>query len=171
MDATNASLDLLAHFDGPVARDTASLAPTRGVGWVLQWFAAAVAMVVAGIALAQFGCCLAAELALARAARAGVLEATLPLATFQSVAQTVERRLASLPQRRENRFRLGLQQNGVPIRGAVQSREGDLFCVTLSVPARAILPRWLRTVCFWRSDWQIEVRAERRLPGRQIPRR
>jgi hypothetical protein len=168
MDAKAASLELLAHFDGPVARETTCPAPMRGVGWVLQWFAALVTLFVAVTTLAQFGYCLAAELALQRAARAGVLEATLPRATYQSVAQTVERRLVAYP-RRADRLRLSFQQNGAPIRGAIQSREGDLFCVTLSVPAREMLPRWLRPVCFWRADSQIEASAERKIPGRQLP--
>jgi hypothetical protein len=171
MDAANASLGLLAEFDAPAARGTTLPGRTRGVGWVLQWFAALATLLFAASTLTQFGYCLAAELALTRAARAAALEATLPRATSHSVTQTIDRRLADYPHWRNSRLRLSVHQNGAPLRGRIRAREGDLFCVTLAAPARDVLPRWLRTVCFWRSDSQIEVRAERQIPSRELPRR
>jgi hypothetical protein len=165
MAATNASLELLAHFDGPVKRETALPAPPRGVGWVLQWTAASATLVFASVMLAQFAYCLAAERTLARAARAGALEATLPRATYQSVAEAVERRLADkLP----SRWRFRLHQNGVPVRGLIRADENGPSVVMLEVTTREILPRWLRTVTFWLGNSQISVQAERQMPGRRL---
>jgi hypothetical protein len=50
----------------------------------------------------------------------------------------------------------------------IQARDGDRFTVALSVPTHAVLPRWLRSVSFWGTDSPIEVRAERRMPGRRV---
>lgn len=137
------------------------------MSWVLRWYAALATLFVAASILAQFGYCLAAERILARAARAGALEATLPRATLQSVAQSVERRLEVYPQLTD-RLRFSLQQNGAPIRGLIQARDGDRLAVTLAVPMREVLPGWLRVVCFWRADARIEARAERQRPGRRL---
>jgi hypothetical protein len=171
MDAVRDAYDPLAHFERPATLELAALAQrrcTRGVGWVLQWYAALATLCVAVSILAQFGYCLAAERTLARAARAGALEATLPRATLQSVAQTVERRLAGFSPQVADRLRFSLQQNGAPIRGVIQAREGDRLSVNLAIPTREVLPRWLRTICFWRADAQIEVHAERQIPVRQL---
>jgi len=170
MDAANTSLELLAYFDGPVARESTCRNPTRGVGWVLQWFGAIATMFFAVSLLTQFGYCLATELVLGRAARAGALEATLPRASYQSVRQSVERRLQN-PPLLSDRLRFSLQQNGAPVRGAILAQQDDRFSVTLAVPTHDVLPRWLRTACFWRADSYIEARAVRLEPGRQLPRR
>ena len=172
MDTGQVSYDLLGHFERHAnarGSEPAEIVCTRGVGWVLQWFAAMVTLFFAAGLLAQFCYCLAAELTLARAARAGALEATLPRATYRSVSQSVERRLAGYPQQLSSRLRFCLQQNGAPIRGIIQAREGDRLAVTLAVPTHDAMPRWLRTAFFWRADSLIEVRAERQKPGRQLP--
>ncbi|MEX0611360.1 MAG: hypothetical protein WD738_08660 [Pirellulales bacterium] len=169
MDASQVSYDVLAHFDRPAVRDTTGRSATRGVGWVLHWFAALVTLFVAMTVLARFGYCLAAELALVRAARAGVLEATLPRATYQSVVQSVERRLAGYPPRAADRLRFSLLQNGAPVRGIFQLREGDRLCVALALPTDEVLPAWLRAACFWLADSQLNVRAERQIPERRLP--
>jgi hypothetical protein len=169
MDAAHASLELLAHFDGPAARGTTCRTPTRGVGWVLQWSAAIATLFFAVSLLTQFAYGLAAELTLARAARAGALEATLPRATYHSVAQSIARRLDNLSQPPPNRMRFSLLHNGAPVSGMIQAGEGDRLSVTVAVPMYDVLPRWLRTACFWQADAQIEARAERLKPGRQLP--
>jgi hypothetical protein len=61
-----------------------------------------------------------------------------------------------------------VEQNGRPVRWSVQARDGDRFSVTLAMPAAAALPTWVRMAKFWRGESQIEVRAERRMPGRQL---
>jgi hypothetical protein len=168
MNPAEASRDILAHFDGPAARRTARAGPVRGVAWVGRWFAALATVLLAASTLAHFGYRLGAELALMRVARAGLVEATLPRATYQSVSQTIERRLAAHCPRLSDQFRFTLQQNGAPVRGAIQPREGDVLSVTLAVPASASVPNWLRRLCIWAPESNVEVRAARRLPGRNL---
>ncbi len=171
MDAARDFYDPLAHFERSTTLDgvaPARRAGTRGVGWVLQWYAALVTLLVAASILAELGYLLRAERTLARAARAGALEATLPRATAQSVAQVVQRRLAGYPPHVADRVRFSLHQNGAPLRGVVQARQGDRLSVSLALPAREVLPRWLRPICFWHAGSQIAVRAEQQIPGRNL---
>jgi hypothetical protein len=167
MDSAQTSLELLAHFDAPVGRHTPREFPIRGVTWVLRWAVALVVLVLASSVLIEFGYCLAAEHKLARAARAGALEATLPRASYQSVTQSVQRRLTSyaLP---TGRWRLNLAQNGAPVRGQIDPADGDRLSVTLAMPTSAVMPRWLRTAIFWRGESQITIRADRRLPSQEL---
>jgi hypothetical protein len=167
-DHDDASLDLLAHFDRRVTAGRVPPVPKRGVGWVLRWSAAIAALLIAGVPLATFSFCLAAERDLARAARAGAAEASLPRATTQSVVQSIERRLEGYAR---DRVRFSLQQNGAPVRGAFQVSDGDRLSVTLAVSTHDVLPRWLRSVALWQAESQIVVQAERRLPGRELVRR
>jgi hypothetical protein len=167
MDAAHTSLDLIAHFDDAVRPHTARDLPMRGVGWVLQWAAACAVLFFAASVLIEFGYCLSAEQALARSARAGVLEATLPRATHQSVASIIDRRLVDYPTL-SNRLRFSFHHNGVPVTAALDPRDGDRLTVILAAPTDAALPQWLRAMKFWRRDGQIEVRAERQMPGRQL---
>ncbi len=67
------------RFETPVATQ-------RGVQWVLQWAAALAVLAFAGSTLIKFAYLSVAEHKLSIAARAGVLEATLPRASYQSVA-------------------------------------------------------------------------------------
>jgi hypothetical protein len=165
MAATDASLELLSHFDRPAARRSPLRVPTRGVGWVLQWAASIASVWCALMVLAQFGYGLAAERALSRAARAGALEATLPRATSHTVAQAINRHLpGNLP----TRLRFSLHQNGVPIRGRIQAHNDDRLVVTLTAPSQEMLPHWLRIASLWGSDSQISARAERQAPGRHL---
>src|SRR5262245_65766552 len=99
MDATQPSPKLLAHFDdapapADVAQMVSRIGPTRGISWVLKWTTAITVLFYATTVLTEFGYSLAAEQLLAHAARAGVLEATLPRATIKNVEQTVEQQLA-----------------------------------------------------------------------------
>ena len=138
--------------------------PARGVLWVLRW-AAALAMLVSSAAiLVEFGYCLAAEQTLARAARAGVLEATLPRATYRSVEESVWRRLGRW-EIATAELNLRFEQNGAAVRGRFVARAGDRFAISLAVPTRVALPAWLRAIAWRPSDSQIVVRAERRMPG------
>src|SRR6476661_5171587 len=84
--------DSQEHAQVVEPRPVRAIIPTRDVLWVLRLAAALTTIFFALVRLAAFGYQLAAEHQLVAAARAGALEATLPRATFQSVAQTVERR-------------------------------------------------------------------------------
>lgn len=144
--------------------------PIRGVGWVLRWAASLAMIFVSLIRLADFGFQLAAENVLVRAARAGALEATLPRATCQSVAKTVERRLQGLVAQPHD-WKIFVEQNGTPVHAGLSPREGDRFSVAVTLSGRATLPSWLRALNFWAADRPIEARAERRMPGRELPAR
>lgn len=161
--------DLLAHFDLPAepSRDAVRRVPTRGIGWVLLWASALAILLLAGTKVLELCYHMTAELALSRAAKAAVFEATLPQATTQSVREVVLRRLAetSLP---VADLRITVWRNGAPVRGALCPAENDQLSVTLSLPTAASLPEWLNTVGR-KTDAPIEARAKRRIPGRNLP--
>lgn len=195
MDSGQTSFELLAHFDRPktvdrtdvdwmtgvesAAADGAPAAlratvgrpqpplPSRGVGWVLQWAAALAVLAFTASILTEFAYLAAAEHALALAARAGALEATLPGATYQSVAASVERRLTNYPLL-TSRLRLSLQQNGLAVGPQFRLTDGDRLYIALSAPTSAVVPDWLRTMMVWREASQIRVHAERQMPGRKL---
>jgi hypothetical protein len=139
----------------------------RGVGWVLRWAAAVAVLCFAACFLAEFGYSLAVELTLARAARAGALEATLPQATYRSVADTVKRRLGERTSW-AGQLKLAVQRNGTAVSSVMRAAAGDQMSVTLAVPVRAVLPRWLRAFSLRTSASRIEVRAVRSVPGKNI---
>jgi hypothetical protein len=174
MDATQSSFDLLSHFDGATATANAEVArrvqPTRGIGWVLRWAAATAVLCYATAVLTEFAYSLAAEQLLARAARAGVLEATLPRATADSVEQSVWRRLAAYVAS-QGEVKLVLLDNGVGVSKAFHPRGGDHLLLVLAMPAQALMPNWLRSLTSWRGDTRVEARSERVMPGRQLPAR
>jgi hypothetical protein len=122
-----------------------------------------------GCVLAEFMYCLAAEHALARAARAGALEATLPRATSQSVAAAANRRLSAY-QHAAGNMQLVILQNGAPLRARLRPKPGDRLSVSMSIASRAVVPRWLQTLKFWGSGEQIVIAAERHVPGRVLRR-
>jgi len=170
MDLVQTPVDRLQHFDrdpGVIPQGSGQCVATRGVGWVLRWAAGIAVLWLAACLLAEFYCCLAAEHALARAARAGALEATLPRATYRSVADTVHSRLTCHAALADT-LHLGVLQNGMPSRGALRVREGDAMTIALAVPARAALPGWLRALALPTGKTQIMVRAEREVPGRAL---
>jgi hypothetical protein len=173
MDASQNSLHLLSHFDDAPAVAAAvedvfpSGRPTRGVGWVLRWSTALVALCYSTIVLTEFAYCLAAEQILARAARAGVLEATLPRASVRSVEQSVWRRLEGR-EVTQGEVKISLLQNGVVVSKKLRPRGGDEFSIRLVMPAQAMMPGWLRTLTSWRGEINVEGRAERILPGRKL---
>jgi hypothetical protein len=172
MDVTEPSIQLLAHFDDTAApaADVETLPrtePTRGIRWVLKWTAAMAVLFYSSTVLAEFGYSLAAEQMLAHAARAGVLEATLPRATLHSVEQSVMRRLAGHVASLSD-VKLTLLDNGAWVSRKFQPRGGDRLAINLSMPAQALMPTWLRTLTGWRSDATIQARAERTMPGRQL---
>ncbi len=169
MGPAQVSCDLLQHFDGVAhgaTGDTGESIPIRGVGWVLGWAAAVAVLCFAGCSLAEFAYSLAAEHTLTRAARAGALEATLPRATLRSVGDAVKRRLAERSSWAKQ-LTLSVHRNGAAVSGAIQAAGGDQMTVTLVVPVRAALPLWLSELSVWTSQSQIEVRAERNVPGRE----
>jgi hypothetical protein len=180
MGAKNTSYDLLAHFDGPVGHDAAefvgpstrhesndALVKTRGIAWVLKWFAAMAVIAFAASILVEFAYIAAAKSVMIRAARAGALEATLPRATYQSVSQTVARRLAG-HRSLASHMRLGVFQNGVPVGATFQPQQGDDIAITIMADASAVLPGWLQRMRFWQRRGTIDARAERQIPGRQV---
>jgi hypothetical protein len=170
MDSAQTSGDHLQHFDvvpHDVAHGSGQGVHMRGIGWVLRWAAAVAVLCFTGGLLAEFAYSLAAELTLARAARAGALEASLPRATLQSVYDTVERRLAERTSLAQH-LTLAVQRNGAAVSGAVKTAGGDQMSVTLAVPVHAVLPRWLCPFSLRTSTSQIEVRAVRNVPGKEL---
>jgi len=168
MDSSASSRDQLASYQ--CAFNAEAIAPTcdsytRGIGWVLRWAAAIAVLWFSGCVLAEFAYSLAAEHALARAARAGALEATLPRATIPSVSETVNRRLANRDGWGEQ-LRLSVHRNGLAVGGTIRAAGGDRMEVTLAVPVRAVLPHWLSVIGLRTTKSQIEVHAERAVPGR-----
>jgi len=135
--------------------------PVRGVGWVLRWAATLAVLAVSAVILTVFAYQLSAEQALARAATAGLREATLPRATSGSVEAVVQHQLA-------NHFALQrattilLERNGSPVKGVVRPQLGDQFSVTLSAPTRAAQPSWLSAFVPWQEHAAIATRIERR---------
>jgi hypothetical protein len=146
---------------------TKQVAPTRGVLWVLRWAAALVVLVFSCGVLTEFAYCLAAEHTVARAARAGALEATLPRATTKTIAESVTKRLTGYPSI-NGQTRLVIQQNGRPILGRLEVLPGDRISVHVEVPSTAVLPRWLGRLKFWHGNPPVEASAERTIPGRAI---
>jgi hypothetical protein len=163
MDADHTSYDLVSHFDRP----SAVILPTRGVRWVLKWTAAVGVLVFATGVLAEFAYLARAEQTLARAALAGLVEATLPRASFDSVRATIERRLESYSGM-SNRLRFSLTKNSAPTDRILQPRDGDRLSVVLTADSDAALPTWLKTIRFWRSGPQLQVQAEREMPSREL---
>jgi hypothetical protein len=170
MEPAQVSCSFLDYIDGDpggIAHDAGRSVPTRSVGWVLRWAAAIAVLSFAGCVLAEFAYCLAAEHTLTRAARAGAMEATLPRASVRSVGDTVKRRLV----RRTawaGRLTLSVHRNGAAVGGAIRAAGGDRITVTLAVPVRAVLPHWLSAIGLGSGEAQIEVRAEREVPGRSF---
>jgi hypothetical protein len=166
MDART-SFDLIAYFDDPPHSVAALVTPKYGVGWVLKWAAALGVLFVSTCILADFGYCLAAEHALARAARAGAREATLPRATSASIVASVKRRLSGYALQ-YSALQVSVEQNGQPVRGRFVARSGDEISVVVSLSTAAVVPRWSQSALVWRGETQIHARAENRLPGREL---
>jgi hypothetical protein len=135
--------------------------------WVLRWAAALAVLCFSGGVLAEFAFCLAAEHTVARAARAGALEATLPRATAASIRETVAHRLVRFPSAAAQ-TRLTIHLNGRPVLGRMIMRPGDRISVHVSLPNTAVLPRWLQRVKFWRGNAPVEFIAQRDVPGRGV---
>jgi hypothetical protein len=170
MSNTAGSLQVYTHFSGSGVVDASQREPALGVAWVVRWAAAMATLALSAGVLAEFGFALAAEQMLARAARAGVLEATLPRATRRSVEQAVWRRLqgANLS---TAALSLTLKQNGMPISGKLLSRSGDQFSITLALPTSAVRPAWIRAITPLQTESQIIVHAERSSRSRQLASR
>ncbi len=139
----------------------------RGIRWVVTWAAALVVLAVATSVLIEFAYVLAAEHTLAIAARAGAMEATLPRATYRSVATTVERRLANYPLLAKD-LHMSLTQNGSLVQSQFRQHDGDRFAIALSAPNISAMPNWLRCLVFSRGEARIQSRAEQQMPGRKL---
>jgi hypothetical protein len=170
MDAAHTSHDLISHFDGPESTAEPLVLrplPTRGIRWVLQWAAALGVLVFAASVLTEFAYLAGAEHTLARAARAGLMEATLPRASYDTVKETSERRLDGYPDL-SSRLQISLLQNSVPVARNLQLHDGDRLSIILTADTDAALPQWLKTIRFWRSSPQLQVHAERQMPTRHL---
>ena len=139
----------------------------HGATWVLKWAAAVAVIATSASVLAEFACRAAAEHALARAARAGAVEATLPRATYSSVVATVERRLADYPELLGHE-QLTLLQNDSPVGHGLLLTDGDRFSIAISAPTSLMIPGWLRRLTIVNEDESIDARAESRLLGRKM---
>jgi hypothetical protein len=140
---------------------------TRGAGWVLQWAAAVAVLGFTASVLTEFAYLTSAERSLNMAARAGVVEATLPRATVQSITAVVERRLASYPQL-NGQLQLSVLQNDTPVDQRLRVGDGDRIAITLSAPTTSLVPGWLRKLLPWRDRASIDAHAERQTPGRKL---
>jgi hypothetical protein len=196
MEPRQPSIDLLAHFDRPktddrvagvqrwdapeIANDSRApsssagaaspklRAPTsRGILWVLQWAAAVSVLTFAAFILTQFSYQISVERQLAMAARAGVVEATLPRATYESVREAIAARLIDNP-RLVKQLNISVTQNGRPVQKNFLQIDGARFAVTLSAPEVSALPEWLGRFTFRHTDSRILVHAEKRVPGRKL---
>lgn len=175
MDSAQDQFKLLSHFDhelladDPVADGPARIEPWRGIGWVLKWAAAAAVLVYSTTVLTEFTYSLAAERMLARAAKAGAVEATLPRATPQSVERSVRQKLAGVGAQAD--VQLVLLHNSMLVGKRLAPRGGDRLTIVLKMPARALMPVWLRTLTSWRRAAPVEALAERIMPGRHLAAR
>jgi len=165
MDSQGPSLELLAHFDSRKL-DEAPRAPIGTIA-VLKWAAAMGVLFFAAGVLLQLTYCIAAERTLSNAARAGVLEATLPRATRDSIVRTIEHRLAGRSVS-PGSLQIAIQKNDAPLQRIYRLAEDDRVSVTLALPFSAVSPTWLRAMTFWTGDPPVRARAEQRIPGRRL---
>ncbi len=117
--------------------------------------------------LVELGYQLAAEQTLVRAARAGMLEATLPQATFESVRQTVARRFTNYSLQ-SGELQIALQLNGKLVLGPLQLREGDQLSLLVTLPNRSALPAWLSAISFNQNGKPLQAHVVRQLPDRHL---
>lgn len=167
MDSAPSTPSLLSPFDAADAVDTRCIQTTRGMVWVFKWAAASAVLFYSFAVLTEFAYSLAAEQLLVRAARAGVLEATLPRATMHSVEQSVWRRLDGDVGSHSD-VKIALLQNGTWVSRKLQPHDGGRLALAVTMPARALMPAWLRTLTNWRSNATIQAQAERIMPGRKL---
>lgn len=135
----------------PYSDEGATGLPRRGVTWVLAW-AASFAMVAAALVIMlRFAALVQAEAALAEAARAGVVEAGLPKATHRTVCRVTTEQLVrkGWP---DAELVVVLTKNDRPFSGLCRAQPEDRFAVTVVMPAREALPRWLRLLGSWPAD-------------------
>jgi hypothetical protein len=172
MESTGTPRELIASFTSRFSGDPPwqkAETHARGVGWVLQWASVVGVFFVASCFLVEFAYCLSAERTLARAARAGAVEATLPQATYRSVADIVRRHFAGNAELAAQ-SRIAVLHNGAPETGLFQPLGGDRMAVTITVPVCAVLPRWLGLLRLPRGNSHIKAHAGREVSGRSLRR-
>jgi hypothetical protein len=135
----------------------------RDTFWVLKWAAAATVFAVSAATLCEYGSTLAAEHALRQAAEAGIVEATLPRASRQTVLNAIERRLPqnSIDPRELN---FTLLADGQPVTGRLKPREGDRLSIILSANISSPFSAWLNK----NGRAPLTVRTDREVPGRHL---
>ena len=152
---------------GPQPPTSVQRVRVRGAGWVLMWAGAFAVISVAIGVLSEFALLIAAQHSLDAAARAAAVEATLPRATYRTIAETIERRLNAYPQLYAE-LQLDVMQNDAPVGNRLRIAAGDRIAISLSAPTWSVLPNWLVRVPFWRSKTPISARAEKGVPGRKL---
>jgi hypothetical protein len=123
----------------------------RGIGWVFSWAAAIVVLCAVTLILFSFAYRVAAEQALARAAAEGIREAKQPRATSQTVEQTIRRELGGCYQLGCT-TQIAIRCGGRPVKGIIAGSLRDQLSVSLSAPATAAFPGWLRPFWPWNAD-------------------
>jgi hypothetical protein len=135
---------------------------------VLQWAAAVAVLAIASSVLVEFGQGIAAEHVLRIAARAGAAEATLPKATYESVAAVIERRLATTCPQLKGQLQLTLLRNGTPVVQHFRPVGGDRLSVTISAPTSSLVSSWVRMLSPGRRESLTSAHAESQMPGRKL---
>jgi hypothetical protein len=134
----------------------------RDARWVLKWAAALAVFATTARVMFEFASDVSTEQALKQAAQAGLTEATLPRASRQSVAATVDRRLSaeSIDPRNVN---LILLENDIPITGRIHPLEGDRISVVLSASIGST-SSWFKK----NGRAPLTVRTDREVPGSHL---
>jgi hypothetical protein len=141
--------------------------PSRNVRWVLKWAMAVAVIAIATSQLTEFAYLCAAQHSLDLAARAGAFAATLPRASYESVAIAIDRKLANDPQL-SGKIQLTVLQNGRPVGRQIHPGESDRISVTLTAPASSVTPSWLLKLPLWRGDTMLHACAERSAPSHKL---
>ena len=146
---------------------TASSNAKRKACCVLKWAMAVGVLVVSASQLIEFAYLSVAEHSLNLAARAAAFEATLPRASYESIAAAVDRKLVSYP-RLGDKIQLTVLQNGHPITRQVRPGESDRISVTLSAPSSVFTPSWLIKLPRASDDTHLTAHAERTTPSHKL---
>jgi hypothetical protein len=135
-----------------------------------MWAAALTMLAFTASILTEFAYVVGARSVLDRAARAAALEAAMPRATYQTVAATVDRRLAGYPAIAAA-VQLRIEINGFSARGPLQVQGGDTIGVVLSVTSTEVIPSWIERLPFRRCTSDLRATSQRTVPSRRLAAR